>query len=320
MRICAVRIGWISLVVAVLHAAAIPACAQPWVPPPGEGTVSLTYQNYYVKGHYVGVKGVPTTDTGATHSKSLVAEVDWGLPKAIGLTIGLPYIASKYTGPPVYFVGGIETHPGPLDDGSYHGAFQDLHVEVRRMIEFERVAIAPLAGITVPTHEYETQGEAVPGRHRTDFQIGATAGTDLSSWIPSTYVHARYALAAAEVIDGLSSVRSNIDVEVGSDVTRRLGLRGLVDWQIRHKGPTNAELVAHDWATHDRFVVSNYTNLGAGLTIRVRQSTELSGTWVSTVTGNRGAHMGHLLAVTLTREFGGGNAIKGLGGPTTDSK
>ncbi len=280
----------------------------------------MTYQNYYVKGHYVGAEGIPTTDTGATHSKSLVAEVDWGLPKSIGLTISVPYIASKYTGPSVYKVMGIETTPGPLDDGFYHGAFQDLHLEVRRMIESGRVAIAPLGGITLPTHEYETQGEAVPGRHRTDFQIGASAGTDLSSWIPSSYVHARYALAAAEVIDGLPSVRSNIDAEVGSDVTRRLGLKGLVDWQIRHKGPTTAELLAHGWTTHDRFVVSNYTNLGGGLTIHVRPSTELSGIWVSTVAGNRGAHMGHLLAVTLTREFGGGNAIKGLGGPTTNSK
>src|SRR5262245_42281849 len=314
MRTRLVRIGWIWRVMALLHAAAIPVFAQPWVPPPGEGTASVTYQNYVVKGHYVGVNGVPTTDTGATHSKSLVAEFDWGLPKSIGLTVSLPYIASKYTGPPGgYFVGGIPTTPGPQDDGFYHGAFQDLHVEVRRMIDVGRFAIAPLAGITVPTHEYATEGEAVPGRHRTDFQVGASGGTDLGTWLPSSYVHARYSLAAAEVIDDLSSVRSNIDVEVGANVTRRLGLKGLAGWQIRHKGPTMAELIAHGWTTHDRFVVSNYTNIGGGLSIRLRQSTELSGIWVSTVAGNRGAHMGHLLSVTLSREFGGANAVKGLG-------
>lgn len=274
----------------------------------------MTYQNYVVKGHYVGPTGVPTTDTGATHSKSLAAEIDWGLPHSIGLTVSLPYIASKYTGPPgIYFVGGIPTTPGPLDNGFYHGALQDLHVEVRHMIDVSRVAIAPFAGITLPTHEYQTNGEAVPGRHRTDFQMGASGGTDLSAWIPSTYVDARYSLAAAEVIDGLSSVRSNIDVEMGSNVTRRLGFKGMVDWQIRHKGPTMAELFAHGWTTHDRFVVSNYTNLGGGLTIRVMPSVELSGIWISTVTGNRGAHMGHLLGITLTRDFGGGNAVKGLG-------
>jgi len=207
-----VRIGLISFIAALLPVAVAPAFAQPWVPPKGEGTVSVTYQNYYVTGHFVGVRGIPTTDTGATHSKSLVADMDWGLPKSIGLTLSLPFIASKYTGPPgVYSVGGIETHPGPLDDGFYHGAFQDLHIEVRRMIDFGRFALAPHAGITIPTHEYATDGEAVPGRHRTDFQIGASAGTDISNFIPSSYVHARYSLAAAEVIDDLSSVRSSID-------------------------------------------------------------------------------------------------------------
>ena len=70
-----VRIGLISFIAALLPVAVAPAFAQPWVPPKGEGTVSVTYQNYYVTGHFVGVRGIPTTDTGATHSKSLVADM-----------------------------------------------------------------------------------------------------------------------------------------------------------------------------------------------------------------------------------------------------
>lgn len=305
------RIRWTVLGLAIAHASALPAQAQPWVPPPGEGTVSLTYQNYYVTGHY-SLTGERTIN-GATHSKALVAEFDVGLPQSFGLTVSLPYIRSKYTGPDIYFVGGVPTTPGPLDaDRAYHGAFQDLHAEARRMFEFTRVAVAPFAGITIPTHEYETHGEAVPGRHRTDFQIGASLGADLGRWVPSTYVHGRYALAVAEKIDDIPAVRSNIDLEGGYEVARRWTLKGLVDWQIRHKGPTIPELVAHGWDTHDRFIVSSYTNLGGGVTIRVRRSTELSGTWVAAVKGKSGAHISRGLSVTLTREFGGG--LKGLSG------
>jgi len=279
----------------------------------------VTYQNYYVKGHWVGAEGIQT-DNGGTHSKSLAAEVDWGLPGSFGLTVGLPFIASKYTGSSVYFVNGQKTTPGPLDDGSYHSAFQDLHVEGRRMIEFGRVAVAPLAGITIPTHEYVTQGEAVPGRHRTEFEIGASAGADISMWLPSGYVQGRYALAAAEKTDGLPSVRSHIDVEVGSSVISRLGLRGLASWQIRYDGPTQQELINHGWTTHDRFVVSNYFNLGGGVTIRLRPSTQLSGTWVSAISGNLGAHRAQLLAVGVTWSLGGESAVKGLGASATGSK
>jgi hypothetical protein len=187
-------------------------------------------------------------------------------------------------------------------------------------MELGRVEIAPLAGFTVPTHEYETRGEAVPGRHRTEFQAGASAGSDLSKWLPGGYVHGHYAMAAAEEIDDLPSLRSLVDVELGSNLTSRLGLRGISSWQIRHRGPTQQELLAHGWTTHDRFVVSNYFNLGGGVTIRLRRSTELSGTWVSALTGNMGAHRSQLLNVSLTREFGGGNAVKGLGASATDSK
>jgi len=142
-----VRIGWMSLVAAVLPAAVPSALAQPWVPSPGEGTVSLTYQNYYVKGHWVGPQGVKT-DNGGTHSKSVAAEVDWGLPNAIGLTVGLPFIASKYTGSSLYFVNGQPTTPGPLDDGFYHGAFQDLRIEGRRMFQFGDITVMPASGDT----------------------------------------------------------------------------------------------------------------------------------------------------------------------------
>jgi hypothetical protein len=307
-----VRTGSIFLAATLLPVTAASALAQPWVPPPGEGTVSVTYQNYYVKGHWVGPQRTKT-DNGGTHSKSLVAELDWGLPRSLGLTVNLPFIWSKYTGSSVYFVNGVETTPGPLDDGFYHGAFQDLHAEVRRAIELGRVAVAPLAGFSLPSHEYVTQGEAVPGRHRTEFQVGAIAGTDISKWLPSGYIHGRYALSAAEKIDGLPSLRSLIDVEAGSEITRRLGWRGLATWQIRHKGPTQSELIAHGWKTHDRFVVSNYFNLGGGMTIRLNRSTELSGAWTSAISGNLGAHIAQLLNVSLTRQFGGGSAVNGLG-------
>ncbi len=316
MRTWVAGVVRIALVVAGVHASVATSMAQPWVPPPGEGSVSLTYQNYYVTGHF-SLTG-DQNKNGATHSKALLSEFDVGLPQSFGLTVSLPFIASKYTGPDIYYVGGYPTTPGPLDDGVYHGAVQDLHVEGRRMFDLGRIAVAPLAGITIPTHEYETRGEAVPGRHRTDVQFGASAGVDLGTWVPSTYVHAHYALAAAERIDGIPSVRSNIGLEGGYDLTRRWTLKGVVDWQIKHQGPTLAELFAHGWDTHDRFIVSSYTNLGGGISIRLRSSLELSGTWIAAVKGSSGAHVSRLLAVGLTREFGGG--LKGLGGSATGPK
>jgi hypothetical protein len=296
------RALWMTCCIQLAYAGSLRA--QPWVPPKGEGTVSVVYQNYYVIGHY-DAKGHENVN-GATHAKALLADVDVGLTDTLALSVSLPFIATKYTGPPEYFVGGIPTHPGPLDDRTYHGALQDLHVELRRECWVGPVTIAPLIGVTLPSHDYETHGEAVVGRHRRELLAGASAGTDLNRILPRTYVHGRYALAAAERLHGFPSVRSNVDVEGGVDATSRLTLRGIAAWQIRHKGPTVPALNAFDWFAHDRFIVSSYFDVGGGLTISVSKNTELHAMWIATVAGNNGAHRARLLAVGTSWSFGSG--------------
>src|SRR5262245_24259722 len=208
--------------------------AQAWIPAKGDGTVSLTYQNYDVAGHYdaLGRKN----NNGGTHSHGAVPEIDYGITDSIGVTVSLPFIASKYTGPPVYFVGGVETHPGPLDDGTYHSAFQDVRVEARRLFWAGPIPVAPFIGASFPSHAYETVGEAVPGRGRRDFQVGANVGLNLDRLLIGAYAHARYGYATAQRIMGFAFTRSNVDVEVGCPLGSRVVLRGLTAWQIRHQG------------------------------------------------------------------------------------
>jgi len=310
------RLVCVSLtVVGVQLGCATSLSAQPWVPPRGEGTVSLTYQNYYVTGHF-DLQGRENKN-GPTHTKAVAAELDYGVTDTVGLSVSLPFIASKYTGPPSYFVAGIETFPGPLDDGSYHAAFQDFRVEVRRLFLTGPVAVAPFIGAAFPTHDYETVGEAVPGRHRREFQLGASAGTPLDPILPGAFVHVRYALAAAERVRGFPAVRSSIDLEGGRAVTSRIALRGMGNWQIRHKGPLPLDLI-DNWVNHDRFIVSSYVNVGGGTTVSLTRSTDIDAVWIATVSGRSGAHVARLFAVRATWSFGG--SFGGFGPPSSPSQ
>jgi len=297
------RVAGSALLVATIHLGCAAALrAQPWVPPQGEGTVSVTYQNYYVIGHFD--RQGHKNKNGATHAKAMVATFDYALTDSVAITATLPFIATRYTGPPMYLVGGVPTFPGPLDDRSYHGTFQDLQVEVRRVWWAGPVAVAPLLGGTLPTHDYETHGEAVAGKHRREVQIGASAAPDLGAFLPKAYTHVRYALAVAERIDGFESVRSTIDLEGGYDLTARVAVRALTTWQVAHKGPMIADLAAHDWAGHDRFIVASYFNAGGGLTLSLTNHTELNAVWIGTVSGRGGAHQARMLAVGLSWSFG----------------
>jgi hypothetical protein len=239
-----------------------------------------------------------------------VVEVDYAVTDTIGVTVSVPLIASKYTGPPVYFVGGVETHPGPLDDGTYHGAFQDLRVELRRLFWAGPIPVAPFIGVSFPTHEYETVGEAVPGRHRRDLQVGANIGINLDHWLQGAYAHGRYGYATAQQIEGFAFTRSNVDVEIGFPITSRFVLRGLAGWQVRHQGPSVQQLTV-DWEHHDRFIAPSYTNLGVGVSVPVR-GVDVYALWLGTVRGSNGAHRSRTIAAGVT--FGFGSRLTGLGG------
>jgi hypothetical protein len=298
-----VRLACAAAVTAWALTIAVPATAQPWVPAQGEGSVSLLYQNYYTLGHY-DLLGHPNTN-GATHNKALALEIDYGLTDTIGFVIDIPFIASKYTGPPSYFVAGIQTFPGPLDDGTYHGAIQDFRIEMRRLFMAGPVALTPFVGGTAPSHEYETKGEAVPGRGRPELQLGASVGLPLDQLLPAAYTHVRYGLAASPPEDGHSAVRSLIDLAAGVHVLPRVGASGIFAWQIRNKGPLAPEL-ADDWANHDRFIVGNFFNAGAELTFVFTRSMDVSATWMQTMAGKNGAHRARLFTVGVTWSLGAG--------------
>jgi len=290
-------------VVLICGAVAARAAGQTVVPPRGTGTVSLTFENYHHSGHFdkVGHKNT----NGATESKVFLTQVDFGVTDTIGLNVSLPFVASKYTGPDVYYVEGIETHPGPLDDRTYHGAFQDLRFEGRRMFLAGPVAMMPFVAGSIPTHHYQTRGEAVPGRYRRGLQLGVNTETALDAVLPHLYLHAKYAYEALQRIDNFPHTSSNIELEPGYVATSRIDIRSLVSWEIAHKGPTVAQL-RPDWINHDRFINSNYLNVGAGTSFWLTQTLEIYAVWIQTVRGDHGAHVARTLAFGVNRSFGGG--------------
>ncbi|HMF95183.1 MAG TPA: hypothetical protein VKE96_12845 [Vicinamibacterales bacterium] len=293
----------------VCLSSAAPAHAQASVPDRGEGTLTLTFENYDVVGHF-DVQGRTNTN-GGTLSHALVTEFDYGVFDKFGLVVSLPFIASKYTGPPAYFVGPYLTHPGPLDDGTYHAAFQDVRLELRRQWWVGQVPVTPFVGFSFPTHDYETVGEAVPGRHRRDLVVGANAGADLDRIRPGSYVHARYAYGTMQKVDDIPFTRSNIDVDAGVAVTSRVLVRALVDWQIRHSGPTLAEL-APDWVHHDRFIAPSYTSIGGGASVLVTRSTDVFAVFDATAAGSNGAHRQRTLVLGVSLSLR--SRLHGLGG------
>ena len=99
MTFPAIRASAFLLVAAIHGAAASNTFAQAWVPSAGEGTVTVSYQNYYNTGHYDRSNPPRKTPNGATHAKSLLVDFNYGLTDNLAVSINLPFVSSKYVGP-----------------------------------------------------------------------------------------------------------------------------------------------------------------------------------------------------------------------------
>lgn len=302
----------IGVVILFLHFVADAAWAQAWTPSKGEGTVGITYQNYYFTGH-LDPEGQDDRN-GAAHAKAVLTEFDYGVTDSVALNVSLPFIASKYTGSPGGSVFGPLVLPvGPLDDGRYHGAFQDWRFELRYgAVSTRAVSLTPFVALAVPSHRYEISGEAVPGKHRREALVGASGGVPFDSLLRGAYIHARYSYAVVQRVRGARLNRSNVDVEGGAPIVSRLMLRGVSAWHIAHDhGSIAFEDALQDpelWRIHDREVGASFVNAGAGLTLSLTDAMDVNVLYITTVSGSAGAHAATALSLGISWGFGGGYA------------
>lgn len=292
------------MIVAALNALSIiPAAAQAWLPLRGEGTVSLI-------GQYIGLSGHFDSDGGRLEKCAPsrawlgIAEFDYGLTDKLAFTARLPYVASKYTGAAdepctaelrQFYEELRTTNPSlrSLDTGAYYSTFQDLVFSVRYNV-FDRrgIAVTPLIGMTIPTHDYRTVGEAAPGQNRLALQTGVDAGIVFDPVIRGGYAHARYTYSFVQSLLDISLNRSNAEFEVGYALTPTLNVRGLAAWQHTHGGLAYAEAVERGFAgepevflDHDRLLANRYWHVGGGATVTLSDSVAVQGAVLTFLAG-----------------------------------
>jgi hypothetical protein len=233
--------------------------AQAWLPLKGEGQVTITYQNIYVKDH-VDYKG-NRFDSGPIRTHSVISSLEYGLKNRVALDADVTFVASKYEG----FVGPVPH--GPVDTGVYHPAFQDLRVGARFELLSRPLVVTPFVATVIPTHNYETRGHSAVGRRLREFQMGVYVGRDLEEILPRSYVQSRYTYSIVENLEEFNLNRSSGDFEFGYFATDRISLRLTGAWQKTYDGieiPIDRNH-PHYHDIHDRATKANFFRMGGGV-------------------------------------------------------
>ena len=292
-----------------------------WLPVKGESGVTFAFQTLDFGGHF---NEWGDKLDGAVPSRSFVGIVEFehGLTDKIAFNARLPYVASRFTGeydePVTAFLRERYedyklAHPTAvltsLDTGEYYATFQDFGFTLRYNVIENPVAVTPVIGVTIPSHDYQTIGEAAPGQNRRALHVGFNVGTLLYPWVPRAYVHGRYTYSFVQSLRGVPLNRSGAEMEVGFTVTPRVGVRALADWLQTHGGVpfTDAYADLDLFLVHDRLLASRYWHFGGGATVSLTNSIDLDTAIVTFLSGSD-THYGLGFTMDLSWHFHAGGS------------
>jgi hypothetical protein len=269
--------------------------AQAWLSPKGEGTLSLGYQHNYVRDH--AFSGGERLDAGHIHAHAANLDVDYSLTDRLALTVGLPYIAAKYSG--------LKPHQLPIDGGTYHGTFQDFRVDLRYNISTRPVVITPFFEAIIPSHSYVYFAHSAIGTDLREYHLGTNLGRRLDPVLSNAYFQARYSYVFVERTVGIAPNRSDTELQFGYFLNPRVSLLGLGSWHLTHSGIAYtykvfpADLTPEQFRHHDQIGKSNIFDVGAGAAFSLSPSLDMSVSLMHTLR----ARNGHAHAAVVSAGF-----------------
>jgi hypothetical protein len=165
-----------------------PVWPQAWVPDKGTGSVSVMYQDSYIKNH-MDASGTRYFD-GEIWSRGVVERIDYGLTDKLALDLSLPLIYSKYKG------NDPEGNPPPgIDNGRFNGAFTDFRFDLRYNVRSHPLTLTPFIGTVVPSHNYQFFAHSAPGQRLHALVFGIAAGRRLDPVLPRAYFQTQYSFS-----------------------------------------------------------------------------------------------------------------------------
>jgi hypothetical protein len=289
---------------------AVPAHAQAWLPPQGEGTVSILFSDVLVKNHYFGTEPF---DGGRIRSESVLIDATYGVTDRIAINAAIPLVASEYTvtNSPFSAPHPQPLYPGvnPLDDGRYHAVWQDFRFGVRYNVVKKRgFALTPFVGSLVPSHGYEVFAHTAAGRDLNELQFGVSAAKVLESGLPGVFLQATYSYGVVQQVLDISHNRSMLSAEAGYFFTPKVRGIGLVSGQVTHGGIDAYPAIGFDpvrFPVHDQITRDNFLTVGGGVAYAISEKIDLFGSVVHALAAaqRNGHQIDHGVTVGLTWSF-----------------
>jgi hypothetical protein len=276
--------------------------AQAWLAPKGEASFGTAYQNIYTRDHLFADGDV--FDSGRIRMNMFVFGLTYSFTDRLAASASVPYVSARYDG--------RSPHATSVDNGSYHGGFTDLRLDVRYNLWREPAVITPFVSAIIPTHDYPTFAHAALSSGLEQYVVGIAAGRRLDPILDAGFAQLRYGYTFAEEVLGVSHDRSNVDLEIGYFVTPSLGVSAIGSYQKTHGGielpvpgtPASAAFRRTPYYVHhDQLAQSNFVNVGGSVSYALTGTMDVFVAYQSMVWGENAHAIQPGLAVGMSWGF-----------------
>lgn len=255
--------------------------------PTGEqsrGTLTIGYQMQHTKGLILDNGDIPGTTT--TDARILFVAVDYMLDDHWEAHVELPFIDKRSSGGPGAHDPSILAVPHPeaefLDDGRYHGAWQDWVVGVSYHTDWGRFRVEPHLVAQIPSHDYSHFANAAIGQNLWRVKLGVDFTRRLQS--SNFYYTAGYSYEVWEKVLDTTLNKHHFRASAGYFFSPQV--TGWVFANARIGQGLNTTEVGSDRTTelfyqHDRLSEHDFVIAGIGSSYRINDNYSIS------VTGGR---------------------------------
>ena len=275
--------------------------AQAWVPPKGEGSVSVLYQDLFVRDHFLAGGG--RINRGEIHSDNLIVDVTYGLTDRIAVAFAVPFVQARYAG--------SNPHPRAQDNGEAHSGFQNLRFNVRYNAFDGPLTVTPFVGTNMPSHDYEYFAHAAYGTRVRELDVGTYVGRMLGPALPDTFVQVRVLVC----LRGTNRRHSPRPQQPGHR-GRPLHHAGRQSVRNQHRTENarrnrhaRRRLASHAsdlGPHHDRVARLDMLEVGGGLQMTVTRSIDVFGSFMTALAGRNSHALARGITVGASWRFGRG--------------
>ena len=260
-----------------IAASSATAHAQAWVSPKNTLSTTLDY-NYVASGKIIETEGMEF-DGADNLNHSILFGLEYAPIEKLAVSLSVPLMGVRWDGDTAFM---HDPDRAPYDDGDTHFTLQDARLDARYMVLTDPVAITPLLGVSVPTHDYPRVGFTAPGRRLKRAHAGLSVGW-LPTFLRGAFLQASYEFSLVESLETefeetaeYGQNRSQAGMQIGYFVMPELQFHAAVDYANTHGGVDFVDLTGPNddpvILYHDSLLDEDLLLLGGGAGYQITPS------------------------------------------------